>query len=446
MSVVHVLALAMIAAIMCLLSIILPAVPVPAGAAPTLAFGFLLLSAYLLSGLLAKFRLPRITGYLLAGMLFGPSLLGLLSWNILNDLKLVDDLALTFIALAAGGELRVEMLKARCRSIVLTLLGLVLVVLIGMTGAIMALRSLFPFTVGKPFEYALVIAAICAVIAVARSPASAIAIIDETRARGPFTEMVLGVTVAADVLTIFLFAALLPFCELIISGGRIRDPLFFLGMGSEVGLSLAVGLLLGRGIDLYLEKIHAEFTIFILAVAFLVTKFSHALGTFIDTEFEVHFHLEPMLICLAAGFFVRNRSKLGHVFSKAVSRSSLPIYTIFFAISGASLQLKVLGNTWHWAVTLVALRAILIWGGTFIGGRLSADPARFQKVSGLGFLTQAGVSLGLTKIVAERFAAFGPDLAVLLVATIIINQIIGPVAFKSALAAVGETAASSTRP
>ena len=177
----------------------LPESSAMAGADSVLSFGFLILVAYLMAGLLRQFRLPLITGYILAGMLFGPALLGLLTNDVISDLKLVDDLALTFIAFAAGGELRMDMLKERKRSILFTLVCLMVIVMVGVTLSVLVLRDFFPFSAGRPFVQGLAIAALCGVIAVARSPSSAIAIISETKARGPFTEMVLGVTVAADV-------------------------------------------------------------------------------------------------------------------------------------------------------------------------------------------------------------------------------------------------------
>jgi Kef-type K+ transport system membrane component KefB len=273
---------------------------------------------------------------------------------------------------------------------------------------------------------------------VARSPSSAIAVISETKARGPFTEMVLGVTVAADVLTIFLFAVVLSFSELVMSGAGSADFAFLIGIGSEVAASLIIGICLGRGVALYLDKVRSDLTIFILGIAFLVTKLSHGLGALLDAEFGIRFHLEPMLICLTAGFFVQNLSRHGDAFLRVIDRSSLPIYAVFFAISGASLNLDALEKTWIWALVLVALRGAFIYAGAFLGGRLSADPKRFQQASGLGFLTQAGVSLGLAKLITERFDSFGVELATLLVATIAINQLIGPVAFKQALNFVGE--------
>ncbi len=418
---------------------LLPGEFVVLNATGTLSFGFLILSAYLLAALLKRFELPQITGYILAGMLLGPSILGFLSTEALEDLKLIDDLALAFIAFAAGAELRLGSLRKRRRSIAYGTACSLIIVFMGVVSAVLAFRSVFPLTAGLSFVQAFAVASILGVIAVARSPSSAIAIISETRSRGPFTDTVLGVTVVADVLTIFLFAVALSFMEATLLRGGAFDYRFFLGVGSEVLLSVIIGVVVGKGVVLYLQKVKVELIVFILGTAFLVTKASHWFAHLLDNQFDIRFHLEPMLICLTAGFFIQNRSKTGPTFLKVIERSSLPIFAVFFALSGAALELGALKTTWHFAVGLVFLRGALIWGSAKVGGHLAGDSVRFNKAYGFAFLTQAGVSLGLAKVIADRFGDLGTDLATLIIAAIAINQVVGPVAMKQALSFVGET-------
>ena len=433
------LVLAVLAALMFLLTMVVPSPLTESAAGATMAFGFILVAAYVLADLLTRLKLPRITGYILAGMLFGPYVAGFLSDQVVRDLRLVDDLALTFIAFAAGGELRMAMLRQTRRSITANLLGLLLMVPLGVTGALFLLRDVFPFTAGRPAIEALAIIGLAAALAVARSPSSVIAIISETRARGRFTEMALGVTVALDVTAIFVFALAVSLAEVVLNPGKQLSLWFMAGLLGQVVASVACGLVLGKLVALYLHRVKAQVTFFTLAVAFLVTKVSAGLGQALEQYAGVQFHLEPMLICITAGFVVQNFSPEGDGFLQVIDRSSLPIYTIFFALSGASLQLGVLGDTWHWALALVGLRALFIYLGCLAGGRLGGDPARFYRVSGLAFLTQAGVSLGLVKVVINRFPEFGAQYATLMVAVITLNQIIGPVSFKQALSWVGET-------
>ncbi|MEN8151778.1 MAG: cation:proton antiporter [Planctomycetota bacterium] len=410
-------------------------------ARPTLSFGFLLLAAYLGGDLLSRLKLPKITGYILVGILFGPHVLDFVREETVADLKLIDDLALTFIALAAGGELRLASLRARRRSILFTVLFLTTLVFAGVMTFTVVARPLFPFLEGQSFIVVLAAGALLGTFAVARSPSSAIAIISECRARGPFTEMVLGVTVLMDVLVIMVFAAVVSVCQALVSPGGDLDFFFLVMVFVEIAGSVVAGGLLGFFVALYITKVGVDLAPFILAVGFLVTFVSRQFAHFLETTWGLTFHLEPMLICLTAGFFVTNFSRAGTPFMERIERSSLPIYVVFFSLVGAALDITTLEETWVVALLIVAVRGSLIWAGAWTGGRIAGDPRVFRTTSGLSFLTQAGVSLGLAGIVANRFPEWGPALATTIVAVITVNQVIGPVAFKLALTKTGEAGA-----
>jgi Kef-type K+ transport system membrane component KefB len=410
-----------------------------ADARSTMTFGFLLLAAYLVGDVLSWIRLPKITGYILAGVCFGPYALDLVGAGTVRELKLIDDLALTFIALAAGGELRLAELRQRRRSIVLTIVFQAVVVFVGVAVFTLVARPLLPFVAGRSAVELLAVAALLGTFALARSPSSTIAIISELKARGPFTEMVLGVTVVMDVLVIFVFAAVVSTCQVLVTPGTSMDFRLMAAIVVELVGSVLGGMALGGLISLYIRHVKVELLVFILALAFLVTFCSRQFALLLDQLYGVSLHLEPMLVCITAGFWVRNFSHGGDPFMEKIDRSSLPIYVIFFSLTGAALSIDALSQTWLVAVMLVAVRCVLIWVGAYWGGALSGDPPRFRRLSGLSFITQAGVSLGLAGIVMRRFPDWGPALATTIVAVITLNQIIGPVAFKIALGAVGES-------
>jgi len=378
-----------------------------ADARSSMTFGFLLLTAYLIGDVLSRFKLPKITGYILAGILFGPHLLDLVSAGTVRELKLI--------------------------------------VFFGVGGFVLAARPLLPFLDGKPQTHALAVALLLGTFAVARSPSSAIAIISECKARGPFTEMVLGVTVVMDVLVIIVFAAMVSISQLLITPGAQMDFQFIITMVVHLLGSILAGLVLGWVIRLYMKYVRAEVLVFILAVAFMVTLFSRQFAMLLDHVFGVALHLEPMLICVTAGFWVRNFTRDGGLFMETIDRSSLPIYVIFFSLAGAALKIDALSQTWLIALLLVAVRSLLIWIGAYLGGSFSGDPSRMRRMSGLSFITQAGVSLGLAGIVMRSFPEWGAALSTAIVAIVALNQIIGPIAFKFALGGVGEARASPGR-
>jgi Kef-type K+ transport system membrane component KefB len=416
-----------------------------ADARSTMTFGFLLLTAYLVGDVLSHFKVPKITGYILAGIFFGPYAFELVDAATVRELKLIDDLALTFIALAAGGELRLAQLRRQRRSITLIVLFQTVIVSLGVAAFVLVARPLLPFLDGRSMAEVMAVAALLGVLSVARSPASAIAIIHECRSRGPFTEMVLGVTVVVDVLVILLFAVVVSVCQAVVVPGGGMDFQFIEMIGIELAVSVFAGILLGWVVSLYIGYVKAELLVFILAMAFLVTFFSRQFAFFLDRFYDVSFHLEPMLICVTAGFWIQNFSRSGRQFMEQIDRSSLPIYVIFFSLTGAALNVDALKETWLVAVLVVAVRFILISLGAYLGTSLSGDPPRFRRMAGLSFITQAGVSLGLAGIVMRRFPDWGAALATTIVAIIALNQIIGPIAFKFALNAVGEARANPDR-
>jgi hypothetical protein len=248
-----------------------------------------------------------------------------------------------------------------------------------------------------------------------------------------------------DVLVIFLFAVVVSVCQAVVIPGVGMDFLFIEMIGIELAVSVAAGILLGWVVSLYITYVKAELLVFILAVAFLVTFFSRQFAFLLDRFYSISFHLEPMLICVTAGFWIQNFSQSGRQFMDQIDRSSLPIYVIFFSLTGAALNIDALNETWLIAVLVVIVRSILIWLGAYLGTSSSGDPPRFRQMAGLSFITQAGVSLGLAGIVVRRFPEWGAILATTIVAIIALNQIIGPIAFKFALNAVGEARARPDR-
>jgi len=142
---------------------------------------------------------------------------------------------------------------------------------------------------------------------------------------------------------------------------------------------------------------------------------------------------------MAAGFFVQNFSRQGPPFLRGLEANSLPIYALFFAVAGADLRIDVLRTVWIFATLLIVIRTITLIGSTYLGARLAGDPPKMRRYSWMGFLAQAGVTLGIANIVPERFGTWGAGVATIIVAMIAVDQLIGPPAFRYALIRAGET-------
>jgi Kef-type K+ transport system membrane component KefB len=392
----------------------------------TLSLGFVLIFGFLVGHFAKQLSLPGITGYILAGILCGPYVGRLLTPTVVEQLRLIDDLALALIAFAAGGELRIRSLAPRLRSIVAINATQTVLVFSGLGAGAAALYLLTPF-IDAPSIPLISLAIVFGLLGVANSPATAVAIINEYRARGPLTDTVLGVTVLKDVVILILITVLLPLVRVLSEPGSVFDLGFVLDLSVVIGASLMGGVALGLLVTLYMRGVGAVLSLFIVGVGVLATLTAR------------QFHLEPLLLCMVAGFVIENATKMGDRFIQAIDRSVLPVYVVFFAIGGASLDLGAVRATWVISLSLVTLRLILLSAATAVGeatARGGNEPVR--RWGWMGFVAQAGVTLGLASIVERSFPGWGTQVKTIALAMIAVNQLLGPVAFRWALMKSGE--------
>ena len=212
---------------------------------PLLAFGVIGLSSRQIGQLFTRFRLPMITGYLFAGIIAGPFVLDFISEETVQSLHFLEQISLAVIAFAAGSELYIHELRSQLRSIAWVTVGLSLFTHVIASLALFLMSSFIPFMRELPAASRLAAAILVGPIMIARSPSSAIAIVNELRARGPFTRTVLGVTVVMDLVVIVIFAIDSSLADTLISNTGPSVLLLFLLLG-EILLALLAGFLLGR--------------------------------------------------------------------------------------------------------------------------------------------------------------------------------------------------------
>ncbi len=403
------------------------------------SLGLVMLSAYVLAQIVNFFNLPLLTGYIFAGIIAGPYITGFLTAEMVDQLRLIDDLALSFIALMAGGELRLALIARQGKSIFLSILFVTALVIGLVVLCVIFMGHYFNMTSGFNFISLVIFAILIGVICVARSPSSAIAVIKECEAKGPFTGMILAVTIVTDVLIIIVFTIAMSLSKILIKGGSVIQLTEMSGLMFEILASLIIGVVLGQVISFYMERIRRDFLLFLLFLAFAVARLSIGFNHVMEIQYDISLHLEPLLICMSAGFFVQNFSRFGSSFLESLEKMSLPIYALFFSIAGASLNFDSLIHCWPLAVIIVVARMAGLFGGSWLAGVISHDPPVFNRNAWMTYVTQAGVSIGLAQIAARKFPEIGIYLNTVVLAIIAINQIVGPIIFKMALNNVGES-------
>lgn len=415
-----------------------------------LALGFVVLASYTIGALVDVIKLPHITGYLLAGLFFGPSIAhlvglgrafapfdeGVVHEEVIQQLQPLETLAIALIAISAGGELKLDALRSGLRPILGVLGGQLLAILVMVTGFIylvsgpieaITLPGLGPLAPDAVIPIGLTIAA----VSFATSPSATLAVINETGARGPMSRTVLSSVVLKDVFVVVLFGVFSAWALQSLGGaaeGSLAEQL-----AVEIVGSIALGVALGFAVALYLRFVGRELMLFILGVVYT--------GTLVATEA----HLDGVIVFLSAGFVVANFSRQGENLLHTVEQLSLPTYVVFFTLAGAKLHL---GEVWHllgFALALVLCRVGAIYLGTRVGGAIGGAKGSTQRYGWMGFVSQAGVAITLAGFVKQRLGPAGEALGSLLIAGVAINEIAGPVMLKTALGLAGETSKSKAK-
>jgi Kef-type K+ transport system membrane component KefB len=391
------------------------------------AIGFLLLAGTLTSELTAPLGLPHLTGYLIAGIAAGPHVLRLVDDHTLHSLSPVNTLALSLIALAGGAELDIVAVRKGASSLIWALAIQTLFVFVTLSTVFLAARPIIPFARALPLTGAFGVALCWASIAVTRSPSATLGILSQTRATGPLATFTLAFVMVSDVLVVILLAAVIGTVRPLIDPGASFSVDSFVRLFHELVGSVAIGTTLGLVIAAYLRLVNRQMLVVLLVLGFGVS-------TALD-----YLHYDSLLAFMMAGFIVRNMSQQGHRFIKYIEQTGTVVYVVFFAIAGADLDLPLLRALWPVALLLAGTRGGVTWVSARLASRIARDPVTLARWNWSGLVSQAGLTLGLSVVVAREFPTIGTPFRALAIATVAINEMIGPIIFKYALDRVGET-------
>lgn len=359
-------------------------------------------------------KLPAVTGYVIAGILLGPSLLGVVSQDVLEQLSVVEGIALSIIALAIGGELHWATVR-RFGSSVLTItmtqsLGAFVLVTVGV------------FMLGGSLPMALLLGA----LSTATAPAATLAVLKEFKAKGVLTDNILAVVALDDAVCVIIFSLAMAFAGVIGAGVSLSWHVLLAPL-REIAFSIAIGALLGLAVCRLVRQLKdSEILILMLGVALLAAGIAEL------------FALSALLVNMALGAVFSNLSARERTVFYLIENVEPPIYTLFFVFAGTQLQLGSLINIGLVGVGYVLARALGKVGGAYLGAKFSHAPASVRKYLGFALLPQAGVAIGLALIAGQGFPHLREAIVTVILAAVVIYEIIGPFSAKQAIVKAGE--------
>lgn len=348
------------------------------------------------------------------GVVLGPSVTDLFPRTALDRLDVVADLALAVVALTIGGELLWENLRRIAGSVVP-------IVLLESTGA-MVFVTLGVVLLSGNWPLALILGSISA----ATAPAATVMIIQEQRAAGVLTSTLLAVVGIDDAIALILFAVASAVAKAMFANSETL-PLdsVFLHAGISIGGALALGAVIGAIAALVIRRTPSREGVFSIAVG----------GLILNAGLANHLHLSALLVNMTFGAVIANITPLSsrRLFDQ-LSSFSAPLFAAFFVIAGAHLRLDLLPSLGLLGAIYLVARLSGKVSGAYLGAVLGRAPSQVRNNIGFGLLSQVGVAIGLSLVVAKEFGDQGPmgnDLAItvinVLLGTTIITEIVGPI-------------------
>lgn len=390
-------------------------------------FGILLLTADTFGDLAHDLRVPRLLGYLLAGLALGPSVAGIVPAGVLEDLGMMKRLAVGLIALLAGAELRIADLRQRGRVIVVILILQTVVVLASIMAVTLLVARWVPFLDGLSAAPVVFVTLLFAAMLTVNSPMVVLALLTETRAQGPLAKTTLGVVLVADVVVILLFTGSFSLAQASLGGAATGAGEIMVRLLWGVLKAILAGVVVGGIVSLYLHFVKRELVVFAVVTVFATAGAADAL------------RFELLLSLVVAGFLVENVAPVrAEPLVETLHQAAIPVFVIFFAMTGAELRVQEFAAFWPIVVGLVLVRMTAIFASARLGGRWARADEPVTRYAWTGLVPQAGVALGLATTVADRLPGIGLRMQTLTVGIIALNQAVGPILFRRGLERAGE--------
>ncbi len=385
-----------------------------------------------------KLRLPDVTAYLVAGVLIGPCVIGALgipgvgfsSFEELDALGAISDVALGFIAFSIGNEFRLSQLRETGRqALVIGILQAVVTAAI-VDAALLGLHLLFPQALSVPAAITL------GAIAAATAPAATLMVVRQYKAKGKLTDLLLPIVALDDAVGLVLFAVSFGVARALSSGvvdvyTIVVNPLL------EIFCSLLLGALAGFGLAKLEPIFHSNTNRIAMSVSFVFLTV--ALSMLKIPLGAATLGFSPLLVCMMLGSVFCNLCPLSEEIMRYADRWTAPVLVLFFVLSGAELELGVFAKAGSVAIGLVYILFRSL--GKYVGARESARLMHCDKTVvdylGVTLLPQAGVALGMC-VTAAQLPGDGTLIRNIVLFAVLNYELFGPVLTKWALTKAGD--------
>lgn len=398
----------------------------------TLALAILLAAGIFCAEIGKRLKLPSVTGYILAGLILGPTGLSLVSdEDIFYKLSHFTHIALMLISFGIGEQIEIKEIKGYLKGV-----GLIGFMETAATFLLVGLSTLFIITflmdmpVGWSIKDSFCLSVLLGSVSVATAPAATLHVIRELQAKGGMTTTLMAVVAFDNGLAIMFFSVAMSLVNQIIGVNEGKMLMAVALSVLDIFLSLIMGVVTGIIIDYiikFFEKKHEMLTAG-LAMLLLAGESARLLN------------LSSLLVGMAAGFTLINRDVRDARLFKAFQDFGPPVYVLFFTLAGAHLDLSIVKTAGILGFSYYISRVIGKIVGAGAGARLADSADKLRRYLGMALLPQAGVAIGLIFLISgdPSLAKFALFITPVVLTGVVLSELTGPLATRYALERSGE--------
>lgn len=412
------------------------------GNAETLLFlGFAMLAGLMMTRLIKPLGLPAVTAYLVAGLLIGPCCLGKLglgfaTFKQVGALSIISDVALGFIAFSIGNEFRLSQLKKTGKQA--AVIGVIQALAATVLVDLLLLAAYFIFDLGEKIGPATCIT--LGAIATATAPAATLMVVNQYKAKGPLTSILLPIVALDDAVGLVVFAVSIGIAKTLHSGQAMSVVTTLVNPLIETVGSLLLGGLMGLLFAWIERMFHSNTKRMGISITFVLFTVALSMLEIDIPGSEIKIGFSSLLVCMMLGTVFCNVCEFSGDIMDRVDRWTAPLFVLFFVLSGAELDLRVFASL---TVVLIGVAYMVARSaGKYFGASISARAMKCEpqicKYLGITLLPQAGVALGMSATAAAELGEEGTIIRSIVLFAVLVYELVGPVLTKMALTKAGE--------
>nr|WP_320048574.1 cation:proton antiporter [uncultured Desulfuromonas sp.] len=400
---------------------------------PILVIGLILFGGFVMGELCKRFGLPKVTGYILAGLLLNPRLTPIIPNDFVEHTDLVTNISLAFITFSVGGTLLmpkiralgkpiifITLFEAECAFLFVTVAFILLAPMIGGFGDANLVSRLIP------------LALLLGALAAPTDPSATLAVVHEYHAKGDVTSTIMGVAAFDDILGIINYSLAVSFAAMFLLQQSLQTSSLVAPLVKIVG-SLAVGIVFGWLFNRLIPLIRHEKEGVLITLVFSLLALCYGVAGSLDGD--------ELLSTMAMGIVVTNFNPHRETIFQVLERYTEElIFVLFFTLSAMHLDFSVLLANLPTIALFVVFRSLGKWSGSMLGGRLAHSSRAVQRYTVGGLLPQGGIVIGLALLIRQNptFSDLADVLVNVIIGATVVHEIIGPLVSKTALRLAGE--------